>query len=111
MLMKNTILTVMLLGLLVGVGFAQRGRMGTNRATALGDPATFVGPIATAPAAPIAGRPDVTMQQVTEATAARTTVQSSHGALGGVLPPYPRPVSPPDLRVGPNVGAHGKLQR
>ncbi len=107
--MKNTILTIMLLGLLSSVGFAQHGRVGTNRATALGEPPSFVGPIAVS-TAPIAGRPGVTAQQVAGTMAPTTTTTSSKA--GGVLPPnIHNPQVPPNLLVGPNVGPQRQRQR
>jgi len=112
--MKNTILTVMLLGLVTGVGFAQHGRTGGSRATALGEPPTLTGPIVVS-TAPIAGKPGVTMEQVAGTMAPATTTSSKAGGVakaGGVLPPnIHNPQVPPNLLVGPNVGPQRQRQR
>jgi hypothetical protein len=107
--MKNTILTVMLLGLLTGVSFAQRGQisMGTNRATPQVGPVSHSGPVGQSP---VPARPQLAGQSTaTRGVKARTTTPSG---VGGVLPPNNKdPQVPPDVLVGPDVDPHKQRKR
>ena len=105
--MKNTILTIMLLGLLTGVSFAQRGQMptGTNRATPQVGPVSHSRPLGQNPAParpPLAGQ-----STATSGGKARTTTPSATtpSGAGGVLPPNNKsPQVAPDVLVGPDDG-------
>ncbi len=114
--MKNIILTAMLLGLLTGVGFAQRGRapMGGNRgmtqANPIGGPRYM--PNAIQPDArqmPPVAHGTVRLPSTTTAgtTAGRT---SSTGITQSTVGIDHRSVAPPDAAVGPNV-SHRSLQK
>lgn len=107
--MKNTILVFMLLGLLTGLSFAQRGGMpmGPNRATPQVGPISHSGPFGQNPAP---ARPPITGQSTaTRGAKARTTTPSG---VGGVLPPNNKdPQVPPDVLVGPDVGPDKQHQR
>ncbi len=107
--MKNIVLTAMLLGLLTGVSFAQRGRMpmSTNRGMTqigpnvnprtVGETPQLVRPNAV-PMDPVSKRP----------TPSTTTAPSVSGTTTPTVGNNGR-VAPPDVHVGPNVGDR-KLQ-
>lgn len=106
--MKSIVLTAMLLGLLAGVSFAQRGQapMSTNRGMTQMEipshsqmPAQVVRPNAV-PMAPVANRPT--------ASTPSTTQQPASGTATSTVGNDSR-VAPPDVHVGPNVGDR-KLQ-
>jgi hypothetical protein len=106
--MKNTIHTIMLLGLLAGVSFAQRGQMpmGTNRATPQVGHVSHSGPLGQNPVA----RPQLAGQS-TAARGAKTRTSTPSGE-GGVLPPNNNdPQVPPDVLVGPDDGPNKQHQR
>jgi hypothetical protein len=107
--MKNTILICMLLGLLTGVSFAQRGGMpmGTNRATPQVGPISHSGPFGQNPAP---ARPPITGQSTaTRGATPRTTTPSG---VGGVLPPNNKdPQVGPTVLVGPDDGPDKQHKR
>lgn len=103
--MKNIILTIMLLGLLTSVSFAQRGAaMGGNRGiTQIGPSAHPMG------ATPQLGRPNAigSPPQIVRPNAVPMAPNASRtNASGGVKPNAvnTQRVAPPDADVGPNAG-------
>jgi hypothetical protein len=110
--MKNIILTVLLLGLLTSVSFAQRGGapMGGNRSMTQTGPISHTSPIAGTPRyMPNAIQPDARqMPPIVRGNASPSspTAGSSKTTVGNDQ----HTVAPPDAAVGPNV-SHRTLQK